>query len=94
MALEAYKRHRPRIAAVVTDLMMPVMDGHDLIAGVRKLNPDLPVITVSGLKVSSEPPVPGSWKHLPKPFTSEQLVAAIGCVLDEAAQGRSTQASS
>src|SRR6266540_6506211 len=44
-----YRRHEGRINAVVTDLMMPVMDGLALIRALRQLDPQVKVIAVSGL---------------------------------------------
>ncbi|MCX6903739.1 MAG: response regulator, partial [Verrucomicrobia bacterium] len=41
-------RHKGRIAAVVTDMMMPVMDGVATIRALRALDPDLPFIAISG----------------------------------------------
>lgn len=47
-ALDRLERNRA-IRAVVTDVMMPVMDGLDLIRSIRKRWPDLPIVACSGL---------------------------------------------
>ena len=43
-----YERNRPTIAAVITDLVMPILDGASFILQLRKLDSVLPIIAVSG----------------------------------------------
>jgi CheY-like chemotaxis protein len=45
-ALEQFSNHK--IDLVVTDYKMPRMDGLELIAGLRQIAPELPVILISG----------------------------------------------
>jgi signal transduction histidine kinase/CheY-like chemotaxis protein len=47
-ALAVFGQHRGAIAAVITDLLMPVLDGPSLIRELRRLDPTLPVIAASG----------------------------------------------
>jgi PAS domain S-box-containing protein len=48
-ALKVFTENPDRIAAVVTDMFMPVMNGASLIVAIRAIRPALPVIAVTGL---------------------------------------------
>lgn len=48
-AVAMYAQRSAEIAAVLTDLMMPEMDGPATIQVLRRLNPALPIIAASGL---------------------------------------------
>lgn len=52
-ALEYYRQHHHEIAIVLTDMVMPVMGGVELIRQVRKLNGTIPVIMMTGYDFSS-----------------------------------------
>ena len=82
-ALDLIETHRQRIALVLTDMMMPRMDGPELIAEIRKLASPIPIITMSGL-VESRPatgqPALAS-AFLDKPFTAESLLQAVHAAL-------------
>lgn len=45
-ALALYKKHRPNM--IITDIVMPVMTGIELIAEVRKIDENIPIILLSG----------------------------------------------
>ncbi len=48
-AMEALKLHRSRPAdVVITDLLMPEMDGNELIRRLRRTDPDLPIMLITG----------------------------------------------
>ncbi|MES2440679.1 MAG: PAS domain S-box protein [Verrucomicrobiota bacterium] len=85
-ALAVYSRQGDQIAAVLTDMMMPVMDGPATIQVLRKLNPRLPVIAASGLTANGQIAHAASLgvKHfLPKPYTAETLLKMLRDVLAE-----------
>jgi PAS domain S-box-containing protein len=48
-ALTAFARQPSRIRAALTDLMMPVMNGSSLVQALHALNPNLPVLGMTGL---------------------------------------------
>lgn len=77
-ALELAASCQP-VDAVVTDLQMPQMGGEALAAAVRQADPALPILFVSGFKCGQARTLPGP--VLPKPFTPDQLVSAIGLLL-------------
>lgn len=69
------------IDAVVLDVTMPVMTGHEALPKLRELVPDLPVVLISGYdrsEVAQHLSGPtAQTDFLPKPFTKQQLLAAI-----------------
>jgi len=68
------------IDLVVSDVVMPEMDGPTLLGEMRKRNPDLKMIFVSGYAEDAfEKNLPdrGQFAFLAKPFTLKQLIAAV-----------------
>jgi len=79
-ALEALEGQDGEIDLVVSDVVMPEMDGPTLLAEMRKRNPQLKFIFVSGYAEDAfEKSLPQNqqFNFLPKPFTLSQLVAAV-----------------
>lgn len=80
-AVEVLAQRREGIDAVILDVTMPVMTGHEALPRLRALVPDLPVLLISGYDRSevaqhlSDPAAQTDF--LPKPFTKQQLLAAI-----------------
>lgn len=69
---------------IITDLVMPQMDGIDFVEQLRKINPDVPVIVVSGSTRNimqrygiDNIQVPGANASIPKPFKGADLLAQI-----------------
>jgi EAL domain-containing protein (putative c-di-GMP-specific phosphodiesterase class I) len=78
-ALEILKRGR-RFEAIVTDLMMPEMDGMQLLRFVRQLDLDVPMIIVTGnptLESAILTMEHGGFRYLPKPVENERLVQVV-----------------
>jgi two-component system cell cycle sensor histidine kinase/response regulator CckA len=68
------------IDLVVSDVVMPEMDGPTLLGEMRKRNPELKMIFVSGYAEDAfekNLPERGQFAFLAKPFTLKQLVAAV-----------------
>jgi two-component system cell cycle sensor histidine kinase/response regulator CckA len=79
-AIDALQREHGRVDLVVSDVVMPEMDGPALLKELRKTNPDLRIIFVSGYAEDAfEKSLPDSsqYNFLPKPFTLKQLVSAV-----------------
>lgn len=79
-ALQAYEESASRIELVVSDVVMPEMDGPTLLRELRARDPNLKVIFISGYAeeaFSKNLPEGEKFSFLPKPFTLKQLVAAV-----------------
>jgi two-component system cell cycle sensor histidine kinase/response regulator CckA len=79
-ALEVVAREKGKIDIVVSDVIMPEMDGPTLLKELRKTNPGLKFIFVSGypddaFKKSLDDNE--AYAFLPKPFTLPQLAAKV-----------------
>ncbi|MDB6111895.1 MAG: sensor hybrid histidine kinase [Pedosphaera sp.] len=71
-----YERHRAEIKVVVTDMMMPVMNGPETIQALRRIDPALKIIGMSGLgseSVLTKAGQLGVQAFLKKPFAAEEL---------------------
>ncbi len=76
---------------IITDMVMPEMDGVELIMTLRKIRPKLPVIAMSGggrvgpesyLRIAR---AGGAAKSLTKPFETPELLAAVQELIGPAA---------
>jgi two-component system cell cycle sensor histidine kinase/response regulator CckA len=79
-AIEVLEKSEGKIDLVVSDVVMPEMDGPTLLKELRKRNPALKIIFVSGYAEDAfEKSLPKGeqFAFLPKPFTLRQLVAAV-----------------
>ncbi|BDU78050.1 ATP-binding protein [Mesoterricola sediminis] len=70
---------------LLTDVIMPGMNGRDLAAKARGLRPDLRVLYMSGYTadvIATQGSIPEEVQLLDKPFTLEELAARVRAVLD------------
>jgi CheY-like chemotaxis protein len=85
-AIRLFAAHQREIAVVITDLMMPVMDGPATIQVLHQLAPRVPVIAVSGMAASREARLAveqGAAAFLAKPCTAFAILATVARVLRE-----------
>jgi len=85
-ALEIVNAHKDRIHLLVTDVVMPNMDGPTLVRAVKKLRPDMAVIFMSGYAEEAfrrNDEKAEDLHFLPKPFGLKQLAAKVKDVLAE-----------
>ena len=82
--LALFREHSPRIALVILDLVMPGMDGEQVLAVIRGIEPQARVVVVSGYhdeaKVNTLSRA-GASGFLPKPFTGAQLRLSLEVAL-------------
>ena len=78
-ALQILAQPKQQLDLMITDLVMPGMDGRALIESLRKMEPDLPVICMSGY-VMPEDQLAGSG-CLQKPFTTTELLLKVKAAL-------------
>ena len=79
-AIEAIDRHSGKIDLVVSDVVMPEMDGPTLLKELRGRDPGVKIIFVSGYAeeaFAKNLPDEEKFAFLAKPFTLKQLVAAV-----------------
>jgi PAS domain S-box-containing protein len=80
-AVAQFASHRDRIALVITDIMMPIMDGATLSEILVRMDPLVRIIAVSGLQANAEPLRGHVRQFLAKPFTAETLLDTVHRVL-------------
>jgi CheY-like chemotaxis protein len=84
-ALELAARCREPIHLLVTDVVMPGMDGPSVARRLSETRPDTRVLFVSGYtkeRVTLPAPLDGKADILAKPFTREELLSRARLVLD------------
>lgn len=83
-ALALYADRKNEIAVVLTDMVMPFMDGPATIRALQKMNPEVKIIAASGLTAglrAGEASLEGVKIFLNKPYTAENLLKAIAEIL-------------
>lgn len=82
-ALALYTRQHETIDLVLTDLMMPQMDGADLISAIRHIKPTQIVIAATGLETGSisQKVARMGIPHLTKPFSTDDLIHQLNKAL-------------
>ncbi|WP_143311586.1 PAS domain S-box protein [Candidatus Methanoperedens nitroreducens] len=82
-AVAEYAQNRDKTKVILMDMMMPVMDGHASIRAIRKINPGVKIIAVSGSaeKEKLKNVADHTDAFLPKPYTAEKLLETIHEVL-------------
>ncbi|MCC5638866.1 response regulator [Nostoc sp. CHAB 5844] len=85
-AIALYAEHRDEISLVLTDMVMPSMDGLTTIRTLQKINPNVKIIAISGLassdKVNAAYDI-GIKAFLSKPYTANQLLEAISVIKND-----------
>ncbi|MBI4548384.1 MAG: response regulator [Ignavibacteriae bacterium] len=79
-AVASYVEHKAEVDIVITDMMMPYMDGPATIRALQKINPDIKILAVSGLVENqkiTEITESKTVRFLQKPFTAEKLLVSL-----------------
>ncbi|WP_300933070.1 ATP-binding protein [Prosthecobacter sp.] len=85
-AVALYTQHSAEIAVVLTDMMMPVMDGPATIQMLQRINPDVKIIAASGVAHLGGPAKVaemGVRHFLPKPYTAQTVMTTLRLVINE-----------
>ena len=76
-ALALYEQSGREIDVVVTDMMMPVMDGAALVQELRRIQPQVKVVCVSGLGSKAEVAQLKPHAFLTKPYSTDKLLTTL-----------------
>lgn len=85
-AVKIYEKRMSEIDLVITDMMMPEMDGITAIAELRKMNPDVKIIASSGFMENEridEFMKNGVEAFLHKPYTADKLLETLHKYLNQ-----------
>jgi two-component system, cell cycle sensor histidine kinase and response regulator CckA len=82
-ALQYYRDNSQKITLIITDLTMPKLPGPDLIKNALRINPNLPIVLITGY---AEEYIPDDVRPLvqhvlPKPFVKAEVVDAVRTAL-------------
>jgi PAS domain S-box-containing protein len=85
-AIALYAQHKDEVKVVLTDMMMPYMDGPATIRALQKMNPRVRIIASSGLTENAkiaEATNEGIHKFLSKPYTADKLLKTLAEILSQ-----------
>ncbi len=80
-----FDEYKKNIKVVITDIMMPVMDGTAAILALKKIRPNVKIIAASGLTAREQtttPPDINVQAFLTKPYTAEKVLKALAEALN------------
>lgn len=81
-ALEAFQANPQGWDLLILDLVMPRLDGIEVLKRIEVLRPELPVLLISGYSTGPQPGVLGAphRRFLAKPFRLQELLDALGAL--------------
>ena len=85
IAVEIFKEYAKKIHLIITDLIMPEMNGKELADKVRAINPEVNILFTSGYpeeQISAKGALEPGTPYLQKPFTIAKLSKTIRDMLD------------
>ncbi|MGV3661923.1 MAG: PAS domain S-box protein [Prosthecobacter sp.] len=94
-AAALYAAHKHEISGVLTDMMMPVLDGPATIQVLMRMNPQVRVIAASGLNANgmvAKAASAGVRHFISKPYTADILLKTVRELLKEPAGTRPAEA--
>ncbi len=82
-ALELFKEKGNKIAVILLDLKMPKMDGWQCLKEIRALNPDIPVVIISGYNPDDEMGATNDTRlhYITKPFLRSEVLKTVAASL-------------
>ena len=78
-ALQVFEQDPSSIGLVITDVLMPNLDGLGLSARLHKMDPELPILLLSGHVLEEDLWAPGNarMRYLMKPYRLQDLQSAV-----------------
>ena len=92
-AVAVFAQHQDDIALVLTDMMMPVMDGPAAIRALMRIRPEVKIIGASGLTskgVLERANLPGVKHFIAKPYSASALLKIVQSCLSNGAKKERT----
>jgi two-component system, cell cycle sensor histidine kinase and response regulator CckA len=83
--VELYRKHQKEIAVVLSDIGLPLMDGHDVFRNIRRINPKIKVVFASGFfdpETKSEMFKAGLKSFIQKPYLEGEVLQKIREAID------------
>ena len=75
-AVELFHQHRDAVDMLFSDVVMPGMNGYDLVDTLRREKPDLRILMASGYDAEDRENR-ATFRLLPKPYTMEELAVEV-----------------
>ena len=94
-ALRYVQQHPGEIRLILTDVIMPYMDGGELAERARDLHPRLPIVLMSAYPMGEIAELIAAYPELPfleKPFTTETLQRILTSLLGPPARAKGRRA--
>lgn len=82
-AISVFERDPDRFCLLISDVVMPEINGNRLLNHLRKLRPDLPWLLMSGYPLDVVTPAKEDFHFLHKPFSSKELLDRVAFLLKE-----------
>jgi len=81
-ALRGYLQNKGRVGMLLSDVILPGESGHALVGKIRMLEPELPILFMTGYARETAAVVNAGLDYLFKPFSSELLLATVRRTID------------
>jgi CheY-like chemotaxis protein len=81
-AVDIFRNRADKIQLVITDIVMPLMEGNELIKILREIKPDIKIVVISGYSDETINKDSGIDAFLKKPFEGNELLSTIRRILD------------
>lgn len=88
-AMAIFREHAEDVDLLISDIVMPGMDGPSLAAALRKARPDLEVLLMSGYCDARH--LEHGFEFMPKPFSLPEMVARVRLILRNRRSARPPQ---
>ncbi len=81
-AIDAFKNVSDKVQLVITDVMMPLMEGTEIIKNLKKIKPGIKIIVVSGYSDETVTKDKSVDAFIRKPFEGTELLSTVRRLLD------------
>ncbi len=81
-AIDVFKANLTKIKLVVTDIVMPLVEGNDLIRILKNINPEIRILAISGYSDTTVRDGREVDAFVRKPFDQTELLATVRRILD------------